>query len=129
MGGSQGQQSDDLSKKKARKGVRSQCLRREATLYCSHSSPRGLEARTANVWTPTYSDNKGGPVKKKYSEFPDGDSRALNQEQAPLSSRPRATTQVTLSENHLILICEHMQMAKVGLNELEEEVMFLEHSA
>lgn len=111
MGGSWGQQSEDLSKNKARKGVRSQCFRREATLCYSHASPRGLEARPANVQTPGHSDNKGVPV-KKYLEFPDGDSEAFNQEQAFLSSRPHVTTQVILCEDHLTLTSECMQMDK-----------------
>lgn len=68
MGGSQGQQSDDLSKKKAKKESEVSALGERLLFIVPTLAPRGLEARMANVWTPTYSDNKGGPVKKKSTQ-------------------------------------------------------------
>lgn len=64
MGGSQSQQSGDLSeRKKAREEVRSQCFRRGAALCYPHPRPRGLEAKTAHVQAPVHGDSKGAPVR------------------------------------------------------------------
>lgn len=138
VGGSLGQWSGDLFKKKARKGVRRQWCRREATLCSLLPSSQGVEARLVNVQAPVPSETKRVPVKKVIS-FQMLTAECQTKSRALPSVRPLWLTGLTslkpsVARETLLKRPRSPYLGrnacsgqKVGLSEFWQQVIFIEH--
>lgn len=125
-------------KKKARKGVRRQWCRREATLCSLLPSSQGVEARLVNVQAPVPSETKRVPVKKVVS-FQMLTAECQTKSRALPSVRPLWLTGLTslkpsVARETLLKRPRSPYLGrnacsgqKVGLSEFWQQVIFIEH--